>query len=240
MFKCLPLLTRLSVREALSLLGKFYTIEAKTNSAVENLRLSVWCSTKWHLSMCCQVWWLGMGIDQVDKAGSLCQTPTSRKIQMKFYLKCNNKDLQGQDLSLSVSIPLSTNPQISTLPPTTKKGPNATKRLYLWDFILDDEDKKPEETSCWNLQQLSTNLQCPQNSCSDRVAVVVASLAVWCPRTEVASPSCEHHHHLLNSKSTRKLPPLSWLSGKETNTQEWEPLLYSKCADCRWGLNHKQ
>lgn len=60
-----------------------------------------------------------MVMDQVDKADSLWQTSTPCKIQMKFYLKFNNKDLQGQDLSLSVSIPLSTNPQISALPPTT-------------------------------------------------------------------------------------------------------------------------
>lgn len=49
-------------------------------------------------------------MDEADKAGSLCSTPTSCKVQIEFYFKCNNKDLQVQDASYSVSIPPSTNP----------------------------------------------------------------------------------------------------------------------------------
>lgn len=103
-----------------------------------------------------------------------------------------------------------------------------------------------EETNCWNFQQHSRNLQHPQNSCSGRVAVVVACAATQCPRTEMASPSCEHHHdhHLFeavgqghdlrNSKSARKLPLVPRGRGKETNTQEQESLLCNRCADCTW------
>lgn len=99
------------------------------------------------LSFCYHVWWSGMSMDQVDKAGSLCQTPTSCKIQIKFYFKCNNQDLQGQDTSHSVSIPLSTNPQTSLLPPTARKGPNATRSLHLWNFRLDCEYEKKSQVN---------------------------------------------------------------------------------------------
>lgn len=60
----------------------------------------------------------------------------------------------------------------------------------------------------------------------------------------MARPTCEHHHnlfeavtqghHLLHSKSVRKI---EWW---EASTQEWEPLLYNKCADYSWDCNCKQ
>lgn len=141
-----------------------------------------------------------MGMDQVDKAVSLCQTPTSCKIQIKFYLKYNNKDLQGQDTSLSVFIPLSTNPQNSTLPPTTKKGPNATKRLCLWDFRLNSEHEKKSQGN--KLLKFPTT---PRKSVMSTEFLQWPSCCCGCLPCSLVSqnrdgqPNCEHHQHLLEA-----------------------------------------
>lgn len=129
-------------------------------------------------------------------------------------------------MSLSVSIPLSTNPQISTPPPTTKKGPNATKRLYLWDFRLNSKYGKNSQgnkllTFLTTLHKsvMSTEfLQWLSCCCGCLLCSLVAQKR--CP-----SPICEHHHHLfeamgqghhvLNSKTARKLPPIAWTSGRK-------------------------
>lgn len=129
-------------------------------------------------------------------------------------------------MSLSVSIPLSTNPQISTPPPTTEKGPNDTKRLYLWDFRLNSEygknsqgNKLLKSLTTLHKSMMSTEfLQWLSCCCGCLLCSLVSQKR--CP-----SPVCEHchhlfeaegqDHHLLNSKTTRKLPPIPWMSGRK-------------------------
>lgn len=118
-------------------------------------------------------------------------------------------------MSLSLSIPSSANPNIFTLPPTTEKGRNATRRLYLWDLRLSSKYEKKSQgcklltflralhksaVSTAILQRRGSRCGCLTRTC--------------CPTTGVASPICDHHC-LLNSRSARKPPPVPQFRGRK-------------------------